>query len=381
MKSAYLEYTVPPSCKCYRLSIDATPAGLYSVNFSYGRIGSTQNTGSKLVGAPLANCENVFRSILEEKLAKGYKIVSSDGVLEGDREMAKAKSPAKRSEEPSAYTPVEKKSSGHLPQLLNPITEEEAEAYITDDAYCAQAKYDGRNLTIFKNGVTNGINKLGLVVALPDKVLKDAEKIAVGFVMPSEGIGDDCHAHDLLQLGKEDYRPMGYQKRYKMLAAILNEEPILKHIKLVPVAWTTAEKRAMFDRIKKEGGEGVVFKMKDAPFTVGRPASLGSQLKVKFWHSLTARILAIKPDGKNSIECELLDGKKWVSCGMTTVLKRGLIETLRPNMLCELRYLYALRSSGILYQSSPCMNDNGTFVRDDVDEKDCTVKQLHFRPE
>jgi hypothetical protein len=63
------------------------------------------------------------------------------------------------------------------------------------------------------------------------------------------------------------------------------------------------------------------------------------------------------------------------------VLKRGLIETLSVGQMCEIKYLYALRSSGILYQSSPCMNDNGTFVRDDVEEKDCTVKQLKFKQE
>jgi len=372
MKTIRLEYTIPPSLKCYEISIVESEArGLYHVDVARGRIGSTLITDRKTDNpVSLRAAEVIFNDLVYEKKhhrKTPYKEVG------GNVDAAQSA--------PSSYAHLEKKASGLLPQLLNPITEEEAEAYITDDAYCAQAKYDGRNLTIRKNGVIHGINKLGQEVSLPNTVIADAEKIAVPFVMPSEGIGDDCYAHDLLELGKEDYRPMGYQKRYKMLAAILNEEPILKHIKLVPVAWTTAEKRSMFDRIKKEGGEGVVFKMKDAPFTEGRPASGGSQLKVKFWHSLTARIRAIKPDGKNSIECELLDGKKWVSCGMTTVLKRGLIETLKVGMLVEIKYLYALRSSSILYQSSPGTNDNGTFVRDDVEEKDCTVKQLKYKQE
>ena len=83
-----------------------------------------------------------------------------------------------------------------------------------------------------------------------------------------------------------------------------------------------------------------------------------------------------------SIECELWNIKEscWQTCGNVTVLKRGLIDTLKIGMKVEVKYLYAVRGSDILYQPSPCMTGD-TFKRDDVAASECTTKQLNYKPE
>ena len=43
----------------------------------------------------------------------------------------------------------------------------------------------------------------------------------------------------------------------------------------------------MFDKLKEENREGIVFKKKSAPYTHGRPNSGGNMLKYKFYKTAT----------------------------------------------------------------------------------------------
>lgn len=77
IKEVHLFYTNPSenSDKVYNVSIDAVPGrtGLYNVNFSYGRRGSTLTKGTKNKNpATLTQAERIFGEIVDEKLGKGY---------------------------------------------------------------------------------------------------------------------------------------------------------------------------------------------------------------------------------------------------------------------------------------------------------------------
>jgi bifunctional non-homologous end joining protein LigD len=391
MKKVSLHFRGGGSDKVYHVEMTqcATATDRYLVNFSYGRRGSTLNTGTKTPQPVVFDrADAIYERLVGEKLSKGYQITSSEDTGAIDRIMSGTARPASKK---VAATPtievVEPRATGLIPQLLNPASEDDVETYLTDDSYCAQEKLDGRNQIVkhIKNSKTSGrligANKKGQSIALAQTIANDAMSVAVSFVIAGEAMGDDFYAHGMLELGSDDLRPLPYKQSYAMLQRFLSEEPILPHIKLVETAWTTAEKRAMYRRLKAERAEGIVFKKVDAPFTAGRPNSGGPQTKVKFWESLTARIRTIRPNGKESIECELRTPLgEWVSCGMTTVLKRGLLDTLSVSDFVELKYLYCLRSSGILYQSSPCISEGtGTFKRDDCDDNDCSTGQLKFK--
>src|SRR5436190_9289426 len=107
-----LYYREGSSDKIYQVEL-APMGGLFQVNFAFGRRGATLNTGTK-TPAPVdeAKAKEIFARLVREKKAKGYT-EGEDGA-------------------PYQHNPEAGRVSGHLPQLLNPIAEEELEAYLED---------------------------------------------------------------------------------------------------------------------------------------------------------------------------------------------------------------------------------------------------------
>ncbi len=353
--NASLEYKDGSSDKVYHIQTVKSGVG-FKVEFQYGRRGSALQcgckTGDSIVTESVAN--KIVERLVNEKKAKGYKetgVTTAAPVGESSKEV-----------DPEM-----------LPQLLTEISEDEAEKYITDDAYCAQEKLDGRNKTLRNvGGVVTSANKKGQIVPTPAEVAEYAAR-KFDFVAQAEHVGSVYHIHSLTSYRGEDVRAIRYDERLARATCLFPFTGTA--VRTVETAGTTAEKRAMFKRLKKENREGIVFKRLDSVFTPGYSTV---HLKCKFWSSLSARIRTIRPGGRESIECELLRPGViggWQSCGNTTVLKRGLIDTLRVGDVVEIRFLYALRSTGILYQSS------FIGVRDDVDPLECTTSQLKYKPE
>lgn len=123
-----LYYREGNSDKVYQCQIEEA-GDRFVVNFAYGRRGSTLNTGTKTnVPVDFDSAQRIFEKLVKEKKAKGY--------TEGEQGTPYLN---------SAQTP-----SGILPQLLNPIEENEVQKLIRDDSWCMQEKFDGRRLLIQK---------------------------------------------------------------------------------------------------------------------------------------------------------------------------------------------------------------------------------------
>ena len=358
-RSISLQFKQGGSDKVYHVQLNKIPPG-WVVNFQYGRRGNALTAGTKTaVPVELAEAESIYDKIVAEKIGKGYIVVGSGS----------------QSHVGTASAEI---ITEMLPQLLTEISEDEAEKYITDDDYCAQEKLDGRNKTLrLKDGIITSTNKKGQSVPTPDAVHKQAVFAKRDFIAQAEHIGDVYHVHNVssydgLSIADEPYN-------HRLAKAVILFPWTEMPVRVVETAGTTEEKRAMFKLLKKRGCEGIVFKRKDAKFQAGYT---DTQFKCKFWKSLSARIRTIRPGGKESIECELWNIKEscWQTCGNVTVLKRGLIDTLKIGMKVEVKYLYAVRGSDILYQPSPCMTGD-TFRRDDVEDYECSTRQLKYKPE
>jgi bifunctional non-homologous end joining protein LigD len=123
--------------------------------------------------------------------------------------------------------------------------------------------------------------------------------------------------------------------------------------------------------IKEARAEGVVFKLIDAPYTAGRPASGGDQLKCKFYDTASCIVDSIS-SVKSSIGLKVYDDSHPVSLVGVSVGNA----TLYPNSpkvkvgdIVEIKYLY-YNEGGSLYQ--PVLKE----VRDDVDASECTLIKL-----
>jgi len=346
-----LYYREGSSDKVYQATIE--PAGSqFVVNFAYGRRGTTLTTGTK-TSSPVdyAAAKKIYTKLVGEKKAKGYT-EGADG---------------------TPYQHADKPASGILPQLLNAVEETEVALLLGDDNYCAQEKFDGKHLLIRKqDDDLAGINKKGFIVGLPQTVANELRSMAGSFIPDGEAIGDDYHAFDLLECNGENLRGLPYRIRFARLAdLLLLSRSEYQHIHLVETAFKTRQKTELWERLRRENREGIVFKRLDAPYTPGKPNSGGPQLKFKFVATVSAVVAKINV--QRSVEVSLFNGRSLVSCGNVTIPANHQIP--KVGEVVEVRYLYAYRDSLALYQPvylGP---------RDDVEPGECLVSQLKFKVE
>jgi len=112
------------------------------VNFAYGRRGSALTSGTK-TSHPVAFhvAQTIFDRLVAEKMGKGYR--------EGDAV--------------EGHTVAGNESTGILPQLLNPVTDQELETLLESPEFLVQEKLDGKRLLLRKeNGQVTGINRRGI---------------------------------------------------------------------------------------------------------------------------------------------------------------------------------------------------------------------------
>jgi bifunctional non-homologous end joining protein LigD len=338
------------SDKTYQASIDPEGPG-FVVNFAYGRRGGTLNTGSK-TSQPVGyqEAKRIYHKLVKEKLAKGY-IPGKVGT-------------------PYQKTAHEGRSTGIVPQLLNPIDESELEKYVKDDRWWFQEKFDGRRLLIRKDRQqVQGINRNGLTIALPKPIAEGvAEMDDENCLIDGEVIGDVYHAFDLLESMRTDLRSMTYQLRFSQLMNVVDATSS-DAIRYAPVATDQGAKQLMLDVLRREKREGVVLKQRDAAYTPGRPASGGSQLKVKFYATASCIVARINRN-RRSVGLALFEGAKPINVGSVTIPPCHAVPV--AGQVIEVRYLYAFEG-GSLYQ--PVFLG----VRDDVAPAQCLTNQLKLK--
>ncbi len=348
LPSARLFYRDGSSDKVYHASIIAVDGG-YSVTFAYGRRGSALSAGTKTSApVPLEKAQQIYDKLLAEKTAKGYTPDGAGALF--------------------TQTDYEGRRSGLHPQLLNSIGEEAAQALLADAAWGLQEKFDGRRILVaVAGGQAGGSNRKGLFVPLPQEIgdalggLPDCE-------LDGELLGDAYVVFDLLKRGEDDWRARPYRERYDALAALV---PASLALVVAETAWDAGGKRALYERIARAGGEGVVFKKAGGAYVAGRPASGGSQVKCKFYATCTCRVAS--QNDQRSVRLHLLDGDgQAVAVGSVTIAPNKVIPAVGAQV--EIRYLYAYKG-GSLYQA--------TYLgeRDDLSPGDCVLSQLKYKPE
>lgn len=348
LPSIALEFREGSSDKAYRAAIEKAGAG-YVVNFAYGRRGATMSTGAK-TGKPVTYEEavKIYESVVKSKTAKGYKPVD---VAQPDTGTG------------NRVTDRERRDTGLRPQLLNPVTEDRVEAYLGDDNWCAQEKYDGRRLMFRKTGKQiMAANRDGLSVGFPDSIARHLSVLYEDFVADGEAVGEIFHAFDLLEKDGRDLRQEPYGVRLAALHRVFGD--CQGHVVEAPTA-RGGQKRQLLAALKAAGKEGIVFKDLGAVWTAGRPNSGGSALKCKFWASCSC--VVAKVNARRSIEIAL-DG---MPVGNVTIPPNHGIPAV--GQIVEIRYLYVQGTGGSLYQ--PVYLG----VRDDVSAEDCTAERQHLK--
>jgi bifunctional non-homologous end joining protein LigD len=345
-----LYYREGSSDKVYHAVIEPQGEG-FVVNIAYGRRGSTMSTGTK-TQAPVDHetATRIFTKLVNEKKAKGYT-EGPDGT-------------------PYQNKPKEDRATGILPQLLNPIDEQEVKRLLKDPYWAMQEKFDGRRVMLRKqlDNIT-AINRRGLTIGFASSIGISAQKITSNFTMDGECVGDVFYAFDLLDWDGEDYRTKPYSRRLVQLSSLLLNRPTVTHIEFVQTATDPANKERMFRHLQSERREGVVFKRLGAPYTPGRPNSGGNQLKHKFYATCSAVVSNL--NDKRSVGLRLLNGNGWIPVGNVTIPPNFKVPVVGEVVEC--RYLYGFKESNALYQ--PVYLG----VRKDVEPHECVLSQLKYK--
>jgi len=351
-ESISLEFREGGSDKVYHATLEKeATSGLFKVKFAYGRRGSSLTTGTK-TPSPVQyyQAKKIYDKLVNEKMGKGYTAFGGQASV-------------------AHIAPVVKESAGVHPQLLNETEEESIDALINDDSWGMQEKHDGQRKTMTYIGDQLIIgNKKGIKTSILEETgfhfSASAEKLQIpGLVVDGEDMGEyivlfDCLSH-----------PGTYSERYNYLEG-LNLHT--KRIKISPLVVTKDAKRILYNELKKNKAEGVVFKKLDALYKPGRPASGGTQLKFKFRETCSC-IVSGESTGKNSISLLALDEKgKEVNIGNATVYPNQVMPA--AGEIVEIKYLYYY-PGGSLYQP--------VFLgpRNDVDREECLISKLKAKQE
>lgn len=267
----------------------------------------------------------------------------------------------------------EARFTGIVPQLLNPVAEEAFGLYLDDDEHMLQEKLDGQRLLMSRSEATViGVNRDGLQIAIPLSFEKTILSLPCSqCVVDNEWLGDRFAPFDLLELDGKDLRSLSAEERkIKLDDLMAHADPaIVIHVE---TAKTPAEKRALHDHVKTHNGEGVVAKRKDAPYTPGRPNSLGPQLKRKFIESATLFVTA-QHKTKRSVAFSGLDANgSEQPLGNVTIPANHEIPSVGD--IVEIQYLYA-HKDGSLYQ--PVFKGK----RNDQHKEACVLSQLKYKSE
>ena len=353
LPSASLFFREGASDKEYHARVEACGDG-FIVTCAWGRRGKTLQTSTKTIQpVTLAEAVQVFEKLVREKEAKGYR-------QEG--KAATIKMPCA----PAAAEPPK-----YLPQLLNPLPEEQLDSFIRSAklGWGAQKKYDGKRIILEKRGdVVTAYNRTGKPCGIAGEIVEYAKTVPGDFVLDGEAIGPDYYAFDLLNWNGVDYTKLAYGTRHKSLLKLIGY-PNGWPIHPTPLVIGENSIRKFLAELKASNAEGIVFKDLLAPYTPGRPNSGGPQLKCKFYATCSA--VVIKVNQQRSVTLGLyLEGDIGIEIGNVTIPPNHSIPVV--GQVVEVRYLYAYEG-GSLYQPvylGP---------RDDIPRADCSVQKQKLK--
>jgi len=167
----------------------------------------------------------------------------------------------------------------HKTDLLPALLEEtfDPAPFLADDAWAMEEKLNGRRMILTKFGnVVRAYSRNGLEYLAPLAVVKCAQQYPFDFVLDGELVGEVFIMFDL------------------PLMDCSNEERTdwfgCNVFSMVDRATGALAKFALFDRIKSEGGEGVVFKRLDGLYC---PGARNYGFKFKFYLTETVHVESV----------------------------------------------------------------------------------------
>lgn len=358
----YLRSQKDGADKDYNLHLepDAAGTGLWRLFYENGKHGAALKKKEKVEGAvPYDEAKKVFNQTLKEKMsAKGGYVPQAAGV------------------EYQSLVPADR-ISGLAPQLLKSIPEALVYQRMDDPSYLWEEKKDGERRMIRKTTegtgpaavvTVIGTNRDGLIVPIPKELADAVAALPLPFVvLDGEDMGQGRYAaFDLVATDTDPNGQRGCEDRWLALQLLLRAAPSPYWVS-VAIATTPEAARELDKEVRARGGEGLVGKLRAAPYTPG----VGED-QFKFPYLDRATVYVESHDaGKRSVNIAALgaDGQP-VSLKKVTIPANYDVPPL--GAIVDVEYLYAYPSGGL---AQPRYKG----IRNDRKLEHCVVSQLKFK--
>lgn len=255
------------------------------------------------------------------------------------------------------------------------IKPKDVEQYITNDNWWAEPKLDGhRVIVVVKDGRPTCLNRDGEIFKnrIPAQSLEDFTGGQWGdgtWIFDCEYMADVDHhfyVFDFLETPNGSLLEKSYAERRIQLSALFTQwTPFTVH--LVPSTVTPDGKRDLLAKIEAAGGEGVMFKDKNARYSPGKRST--NNLKYKLWKDVDCVVSETYREGKRSIGLEIYDANgASIDIGSCTMSDRNLLRVKEGDVV-TIKYLYC--GAGMrLFQPAFIR------IRRDKAPSECTTDQL-----
>ena len=332
--------------KEYRVQLDAKDGGFILTGFNGRRGGSLKAQPKIEMPVPYAEAKKAYDALVKSKLKDGYNPADSSSTYVVPADLG---------------TPT-----GISLHLLTQVPESDIERYLTDDSWMAQEKYDGERRPVARRESVIGSNKNGFQTTLPSHIAEVLSLLPQDTELDGEQVGDLLYVFDTMKINGESQRDIASIERKRKVDVLIHQLGNPANIVSVYTAVGTDAKRALYQRLRTEKKEGIVFKRCDASYGDGKN---GDQIKIKFLESATLQVASIHPS-KRSVQVQGFDDLGFaVPLGSVTIPANHSIPPI--NALVEVEYLYTVKA---LVQ--PVYKG----VRTDQTLDSCNIRQLKYKP-
>jgi bifunctional non-homologous end joining protein LigD len=358
----YLRSQKDGADKDYNLHLepDASGTGLWRLSYENGKHGAALKRKEKIEGAvPYEQAKKVFDQTLKEKMSAKSGYVPQDAGAEYQSTV-----PADR-------------VSGLAPQLLKAVPAAVVYQRMSDPAYMWQEKKDGERRMLRKSTAGSGAaavvtvigtNRDGLIVPIPKELADAVAALPLPFcVLDGEDMGQGRYAaFDLVATEDDPAGARSCEARWQALQHLLRSAPSPYWVS-VAVATTPDAARELDREVRARGGEGLVGKLKSAPYT---PGIGDDQFKYPYLDRATVYVES-QEGSKRSVNIAVLGAD-----GQAVSLKKVTIPTnyeVPPvGAIVDVEYLYAYPSGGL---AQPRYKG----VRGDRRLEHCVISQLKYK--
>lgn len=256
------------------------------------------------------------------------------------------------------------------PMLAETADDRRAGVLLTNDEWIATQKVDGhRVLVTIEDGKVTCLNRQGKpkTTMITPQMISEFSRFHIGeWVFDGELVDGVFWLFDMPIAGNHvsPTDPLAWRLDVldNLYGQVLADSKV---VRLLPRAEGTADKQALADRVRTNGGEGVMFKNLNGKYDSGRRSR--HLLKWKYVKDADCVVTRTGVDGKDNLELSVMKDGSPVAVGMCTALA-GDGYKVRQGDVVAVRYA--------MWSGSRMIQPTLPRLRDDKEPHECTIDQF-----